>query len=139
MRACGDGDLLLNRRDENHLEPNGNGGDDVERRGHAADIGGGFKNVSYQYPYQEHIKQTARIVVTNHGKQALPRYLAELGREIDDRILGSWTGTVHKKENPNFAPALAYVPIADGSSSAAPVIKPSPTDRKNELRGRTSA
>ncbi len=41
--------------------------------------------------------------------------------------------------NPNAAPAVEYVPIPDGSSSAAPVISPGPSCRKNRriaLRGR---
>src|SRR5712692_5169512 len=44
--------------------------------------------------------------------------------------MGKVTGAVHKKDGPRVAPAVAYVPIAEGSSSAAPVISPSPTERK---------
>src|SRR2546423_2921208 len=44
-------------------------------------------------------------------------------------MMGKVTGAVHKNEGPSVAPAVAYVPIAEGSSSAAPVIRPSPTER----------
>src|SRR3954447_16361095 len=54
---------------------------------------------------------------------------------LDDRyttvtIMGNSSGAVHRKEGPNLAPALAYVPIAEGSSSDAPVISPSPSERR---------
>src|SRR5438067_13328270 len=42
--------------------------------------------------------------------------------------MGRVTGAVHKNDGPSAAPAVAYVPIADGSSSAAPVISPRPSD-----------
>jgi hypothetical protein len=38
---------------------------------------------------------------------------------------------VHKSEVPNWAPAMEYVAIPEGSSSAAPVITPGPRDLKN--------
>src|ERR1043165_4427945 len=44
-------------------------------------------------------------------------------------IIGNVTGAVQRNAGPIAAPALAYVPIADGSSSAAPVIKPRPSVR----------
>src|SRR3954447_4046815 len=51
-------------------------------------------------------------------------------RHTTTYIIGRRTGAIQRKPNPNFAPALAYVPIADGSSSAAPVMMPVPTVRK---------
>src|SRR5689334_1460567 len=42
-------------------------------------------------------------------------------------IIGSRTGAIQRNDRPNFAPALAYVPMAEGSSSAAPVMTPVPT------------
>src|SRR5690242_8418532 len=42
-------------------------------------------------------------------------------------IIGRMTGVAHRKPKPNFAPALAYVPIAEGSLSAAPVMIPRPS------------
>ena len=33
--------------------------------------------------------------------------------------------------NPNLAPAIEYVAMADGSLSEAPVIKPGPSDFQN--------
>ena len=43
-----------------------------------------------------------------------------------DDIKGKVTRAIHKVANPNEAPAMAYVPIPEGSSSEAPVIKPGP-------------
>src|SRR4051794_37825169 len=45
-------------------------------------------------------------------------------------IIGRRRGAIQRNAKPNFAPALAYVPMADGSSSAAPVMMPVPTVRK---------
>ena len=39
---------------------------------------------------------------------------------------GNAANVDHSMENPNAAPTCEYVPIPDGSSSAAPVIKPGP-------------
>jgi hypothetical protein len=46
--------------------------------------------------------------------------------------MGNVNGAVHRKENPNAAPAWAYVPIAEGSSLAAPLISPGSSDLSNE-------
>src|SRR6266699_1537562 len=37
--------------------------------------------------------------------------------------MGKVSGAVHRNENPKAAPACAYVPMAQGSSFAAPAIK----------------
>src|SRR3990167_4726645 len=55
------------------------------------------------------------------------------------RALISWTAIINGKEksdaqsmpNPNLAPAIEYVAMADGSLSDAPVIKPGPSDFQN--------
>ena len=39
----------------------------------------------------------------------------------------------HSIPRPNCAPACEYVPIVDGSSSAAPVINPGPNDLRIAL------
>jgi hypothetical protein len=44
-------------------------------------------------------------------------------------------GAVHRNENPNAAPAWAYVPTAQGSSLAAPLISPGSSDLSNERAG----
>src|SRR5690348_11630797 len=44
-------------------------------------------------------------------------------------IMGKMAGTLQRRDGPREAPAAAYVPIAAGSSSDAPVIRPSPIDR----------
>src|SRR5581483_7873711 len=51
-------------------------------------------------------------------------------------IMGKVSGAVHKRENPNAAPALAEVPIALGSSLAAPEIRPGPSNPRNDLSRR---
>src|SRR5215212_3481562 len=57
-------------------------------------------------------------------------------------VIGNMTGTAQRIDVPSFAPAVAYVPIAEGSSSAAPVISPSPIARPSPAirhAGATSA
>jgi hypothetical protein len=52
--------------------------------------------------------------------------------------MGKVTGAVHKKENPKAAPAWAYVPTAQGSSLAAPLMSPGkiePSRDRSRLRG----
>src|SRR5579863_1764253 len=49
--------------------------------------------------------------------------------------MGKVTGAVHRNDGPSEAPAAAYVPMAEGSSSEAPVISPRPTERKAPLSG----
>src|SRR5947209_5580529 len=44
---------------------------------------------------------------------------------------GTWYSAVHNWPNPNCAPVCEYVAIPDGSSSAAPVITPGPSIRRN--------
>src|SRR5437588_11344562 len=51
-------------------------------------------------------------------------------------IMGKVSGAVHRSENPNAAPALAEVPIALGSSLAAPEIRPGPSNPTNDLSRR---
>src|SRR5256885_16204040 len=48
--------------------------------------------------------------------------------------MGNMTGPAQRSAGPNFAPALAYVPMADGSSSEAPVISPNPMERNTPRR-----
>src|ERR671924_2346658 len=48
--------------------------------------------------------------------------------------MGNVTGAVHRNDGPNFAPALAYVPMAEQSSSAAPVMSPRPRARSTPGR-----
>src|SRR4051794_31248602 len=48
-------------------------------------------------------------------------------------IIGNVNNAVHSVEKPSAAPACAYVPMPDGSSSDAPVIRPGPRTRKNRL------
>src|ERR671930_1284619 len=50
-------------------------------------------------------------------------------------IIGNVNSAVHNIEKPSAAPACAYVPMPDGSSSEAPVISPGPRSRKNRLSG----
>ena len=52
-----------------------------------------------------------------------------------ENIIGKITGTVQRKDGPNDAPTAAYVPMAAGSSSDAPVIRPKPKERKLPFRG----
>ncbi len=49
-------------------------------------------------------------------------------------IMGKTTGAIQRVEKPKAAPALAYVPMALGSSLAAPVIRPGPSRRSTDLR-----
>ena len=51
------------------------------------------------------------------------------GFETTANIIGNASGAVHRNPGPTRAPALAYVPIAEGSSAAAPVTMPSPSAR----------
>src|SRR5437879_3130204 len=52
-------------------------------------------------------------------------------------ISGKVTRAIHSVAYPRAAPAMAYVPIPEGSSSEAPVIRPGPSDfrkRRSALR-----
>ena len=48
---------------------------------------------------------------------------------------GQVRNAVHNWAVPNCAPAIEYVAIPDGSSSAAPVIRPGPRTEKKRLSG----
>src|SRR5438552_10077190 len=50
-------------------------------------------------------------------------------------IIGNVISAVHSVAKPNDAPATAYVPMPEGSSSDAPVIKPGPRTIKKRLNG----
>src|SRR5437016_10321170 len=50
-------------------------------------------------------------------------------------IIGKVASAVQRIENPSDAPATAYVPMPEGSSSDAPVIRPGPRIFRNRLRG----
>jgi hypothetical protein len=50
-------------------------------------------------------------------------------------IIGVVSRASHSIENPVLAPATEYVEMPEGSSSAAPVIKPGPRTEKNFRRG----
>src|SRR5437762_7985861 len=52
-----------------------------------------------------------------------------------DHIIGNVTSAVQRHENPKAAPACAYVPMPDGSSSEAPVTRPGPRTKKNRVIG----
>src|SRR5512140_706812 len=53
-------------------------------------------------------------------------------RYIVAAIMGKVSGAVHRNEKPNAAPACAYVPTAQGSSFAAPVMIPGRIDRSRK-------
>jgi hypothetical protein len=50
-------------------------------------------------------------------------------------IMGKVANAVQSVEKPSEAPATAYVPIPDGSSSEAPVIRPGPRIFRKRFRG----
>jgi hypothetical protein len=50
-------------------------------------------------------------------------------------IIGSVKSAVHSVEKPREAPATAYVPMPDGSSSDAPVMRPGPRILSKRLTG----
>ena len=50
-------------------------------------------------------------------------------------IKGKVNNAVQRVAKPNPAPATAYVPIPEGSSSDAPVINPGPSNLKKRFTG----
>jgi hypothetical protein len=50
-------------------------------------------------------------------------------------ISGQVSNAVHNMPVPSLAPAIEYVAIPEGSSSAAPVIRPGPSAAKKRLAG----
>src|SRR5262245_46326754 len=50
-------------------------------------------------------------------------------------IIGNVAAAVHSGASPSEAPACAYVPIPEGSSSDAPVTRPGPRTRRNRRTG----
>src|SRR6266508_3871865 len=48
-------------------------------------------------------------------------------------ISGNVRIAVHRVAKPSEAPAIEYVPIPEGSSSAAPVIRPGPSAFRNRF------
>src|SRR5260370_21602557 len=59
-----------------------------------------------------------------------------------EAISGKLISAVHSVPKPNDAPATAYVPMPDGSSSEAPVMSPGPRilmKRMKGLRSRSAA
>ena len=71
---------------------------------------------------------------TGRGKRSRNSVDRPLSRVIPRRAAISWTPTAngatyradHASRSPNSAPTWEYVPMPDGSSSAAPVTRPGP-------------
>jgi hypothetical protein len=63
---------------------NGQGDKEIQGSGHPSQVRRGLNRIANHYPQQGGIEQPARIVPANGREQALPGYLAQLGRKIHD-------------------------------------------------------
>lgn len=76
------------------------------------------------------IQQPPGVMPPEYSEQTLTGYLSELRRQVHH---GEHHGKCYRccpqKRGAKSCAALAYVPIAEGSSSAAPVMRPRPTAR----------
>ena len=80
---------------------------------------------------RQHPARKARLDV---GSQPLSREAADARAAVAGAAISGKVTTVHRIEQPNWAPACEQVAMPLGSSSAAPVIRPGPSWRTPSAR-----
>jgi hypothetical protein len=113
----------------------GRGKEKVQAGGDGQDINAGINGVGEQESQDHGNNELPRIMGAEYACDAPADHQADFGT---DELDGGheWKGDERRPESgayPNCAPVMASVPIPNGSSSEAPVIKPGPSILKKRL------